>query len=141
MPSRSTRHIIIWEAIVLPALALFSPSFRSVRWLARCSPGFATGKGERFPFSADVSALSWPLSLLLLHQIVRGTPSTVPKIANGNPVATFIGGRFLLSFCSTIATVAAPLYLVEISPPQYRATLAGGKSLCPDYEPANSLTF
>jgi sugar porter (SP) family MFS transporter len=40
-------------------------------------------------------------------------------------VGTFIGGRFLLSFCSTIATVAAPLYLVEIAPPQYRATLAG----------------
>lgn len=40
-------------------------------------------------------------------------------------MSTFIGGRFLLSFCSTIATVAAPLYLVEIAPPQYRATVAG----------------
>ncbi|KAK0105008.1 hypothetical protein ONS95_004622 [Cadophora gregata] len=38
---------------------------------------------------------------------------------------TFIGGRFLLSFCSTIATVAAPLYLVEIAPPFYRGTVAG----------------
>jgi MFS family permease len=38
----------------------------------------------------------------------------------------FIGGRFLLSFFSTIATVGAPLLLVEIAPPLYRGTLAGG---------------
>ena len=32
-------------------------------------------------------------------------------------LGVFIGGRFLLSFFATIATVAAPLYLVEIAPP------------------------
>jgi hypothetical protein len=85
--------------------------------------------------------LSLPLSLLQLRQIVRFPPSTVPRITDSRPVATFIGGRFLLSFCSTIATVAAPLYLVEISPPQYRATLAGGELLSFDDELANLLTF
>lgn len=38
---------------------------------------------------------------------------------------TFIGGRFLLSFFSTLATTAAPLYLIEIAPPLYRGTVAG----------------
>jgi MFS family permease len=37
----------------------------------------------------------------------------------------FIGGRFLLSFFSTLATTAAPLYLIELAPPQYRGTVAG----------------
>jgi MFS family permease len=60
-----------------------------------------------------------------LHRIVRSLNSTVQRIPDSHIVGTFIGGRFLLSFFSTIATVAAPLYLVEISPPQYRATLAG----------------
>lgn len=49
-------------------------------------------------------------------------------------VPTFIGGRFLLSFCSTIATVAAPLYLVEIAPPLYRGTVAGSEPLLPNFE-------
>jgi MFS family permease len=40
-------------------------------------------------------------------------------------IPAFIGGRFLLSFFSTIATTAAPLYLIEIAPPQYRGTVAG----------------
>ncbi|TKA75488.1 hypothetical protein B0A49_02019 [Cryomyces minteri] len=37
----------------------------------------------------------------------------------------FIGGRFLLAFFSSIATTAAPLILIEIAPPQYRATVSG----------------
>ncbi|KAI0830453.1 general substrate transporter [Hypoxylon sp. FL0890] len=37
----------------------------------------------------------------------------------------FIGGRFLLSFLTTCAHTAAPLYLVEISPATYRGTIAG----------------
>lgn len=40
-------------------------------------------------------------------------------------LSAFIGARFLLSFFSTIATVAAPLLLVEIAPPLYRGTVAG----------------
>lgn len=34
-------------------------------------------------------------------------------------LSSFIGARFLLSFCSTIALTAAPLLLVEIAPPLY----------------------
>ena len=36
-----------------------------------------------------------------------------------------IGARFLISFFSTIACVAAPMLLVEIAPPLHRATVAG----------------
>ena len=45
--------------------------------------------------------------------------STAPTLA------VFIGGRFLLSFFSTFASTAAPLYLIEIAPPLYRGTVAG----------------
>ena len=38
---------------------------------------------------------------------------------------SFIAARFLLSFFSTINTVAAPMLLVEIAPPLHRATVAG----------------
>lgn len=37
----------------------------------------------------------------------------------------FIAARFLISFFSTIACVAAPMLLVEIAPPLHRATVAG----------------
>jgi MFS family permease len=37
----------------------------------------------------------------------------------------FIAGRFVLSFFGTIAQSAAPLYLIELAPPQYRGTIAG----------------
>jgi MFS family permease len=39
--------------------------------------------------------------------------------------AGFIGGRFLLAFFSSIAVTAAPLILIEIAPPQYRAAVSG----------------
>lgn len=38
---------------------------------------------------------------------------------------TLIGGRFFLSFCTTIAVAAAPAYCVEISPSHLRGTVAG----------------
>ncbi|KAG8362191.1 Lactose permease [Fusarium venenatum] len=40
-------------------------------------------------------------------------------------LSSFIGARFLLSFFTTINTVAAPMLLVEIAPPLQRATVAG----------------
>ncbi|KAG5292518.1 lactose permease [Histoplasma ohiense] len=40
-------------------------------------------------------------------------------------LGVFIGGRFLLSFFAIVACTAAPLYVIEIAPPQYRATVAG----------------
>ncbi|KAI0161230.1 lactose permease [Xylariaceae sp. FL1272] len=45
--------------------------------------------------------------------------------ATATNLATFIGGRFLLSFFATLTITAAPLYLVEISPAAYRGTIAG----------------
>ncbi|OBT83709.1 hypothetical protein VE02_08277 [Pseudogymnoascus sp. 03VT05] len=40
-------------------------------------------------------------------------------------ITIFTGGRFLLSFFSTIASTAAPLFLIEIAPPLTRGTVAG----------------
>jgi MFS family permease len=40
-------------------------------------------------------------------------------------LGAFIGGRFLLSFFSTLATTTSALYLIEMAPPQYRGTIAG----------------
>ena len=45
--------------------------------------------------------------------------------ATAETLATFIGGRFLLSVLSILATTAAPLYLTELASPQYRGTVAG----------------
>ncbi|KAI1815684.1 general substrate transporter [Poronia punctata] len=53
--------------------------------------------------------------------VIIGT--VITGLATNLPV--FIGGRFLLSFFATLATTAAPLYLVEISPAAYRGTIAG----------------
>jgi MFS family permease len=47
---------------------------------------------------------------------VTSTATTIP---------IFIGGRFLLSFFSTIAATSAPLLLIEIAPPLIRGTVAG----------------
>ncbi|KLJ11520.1 hypothetical protein EMPG_13289 [Blastomyces silverae] len=40
-------------------------------------------------------------------------------------LSVFIGGRFLLAFFAIVACTAAPLYIIELAPPQYRATVAG----------------
>lgn len=40
-------------------------------------------------------------------------------------VGALIAGRFLLSFFATLACSASPMYLVEVVPPRYRATIAG----------------
>ncbi|MCJ1285503.1 hypothetical protein MMC26_004843 [Xylographa opegraphella] len=53
---------------------------------------------------------------VIIGTIVVSTATTIP---------IFTGGRFLLSFFGTFATTAAPLYFLEIAPPQYRGTIAG----------------
>ncbi|KAK5632488.1 hypothetical protein RRF57_008202 [Xylaria bambusicola] len=53
---------------------------------------------------------------VIIGTIVTGTATNLP---------TFIAGRFLLSLFATLTTTAAPLYLVEISPADARATIAG----------------
>lgn len=45
--------------------------------------------------------------------------------ATATNLGAFIGGRFVLSFFTSIAVTAAPLYLIEVAPPQYRGTVAG----------------
>ena len=46
--------------------------------------------------------------------------------ANAPTLSSFIAARFLLSFCSTLASSAAPLLLVELAPPLLRGAVAGG---------------
>ncbi|KXT02942.1 hypothetical protein AC578_10590 [Pseudocercospora eumusae] len=45
--------------------------------------------------------------------------------ATAPTLGSFIGGRFILAFFSSFACVAAPMYLLEVAPPQYRATVSG----------------
>ncbi|KAG8977218.1 hypothetical protein FRC05_002218 [Tulasnella sp. 425] len=47
----------------------------------------------------------------------------VAVIASSHTRAQFIGGRFLLGFGIAIATVGAPTYILECSPPQWRGRL------------------
>ncbi|KAJ5432112.1 uncharacterized protein N7458_011268 [Penicillium daleae] len=46
--------------------------------------------------------------------------------ATAPTLGSFIGVRFLLSFFSTLASVAAPVLLVELAPPLLRGSVAGG---------------
>jgi MFS family permease len=62
------------------------------------------------------------------QHIFMGTVGVVASSAinaTASNLSTFIGSRFLLAFFVTCAHSAAPLYLVELSPPQYRGTVAG----------------
>lgn len=76
--------------------------------------------GAFFSWVADWHGRRWPIFIgcfgTCVGAIVTAVAPTIPA---------FIGGRFMLSFFSTIATVAAPIYLIEIAPPQHRGTVAG----------------
>ncbi|EJU05893.1 sugar transporter [Dacryopinax primogenitus] len=76
--------------------------------------------GSLFIWLADWKGRKLPIFLGCIGVIV-GTiiTSTAPTLS------VFVGGRFLLSFFSTIATTAAPVYMIEIAPPLYRGTIAG----------------
>ena len=73
-----------------------------------------------FVWVADWLGRKWLIFIgtigVILGTIVTSTAQSLP---------TFIGGRFLLAFFAQLACAASPLYLVEVSPPQYRGTLAG----------------
>lgn len=56
---------------------------------------------------------------------IIGTIAGIIVVATASEINVFIGGRFLLFFSSAIAYVSIPLYLVEMSPPNIRGTLAG----------------
>jgi MFS family permease len=76
--------------------------------------------GALFTWVADWRGRRWPIFVGCVGTCVG---AIVTAVAPTIPV--FIGGRFLLSFFSTLASTAAPLYLIEIAPPQYRGTVAG----------------
>jgi MFS family permease len=46
-------------------------------------------------------------------------------ISSASDKGQFIAGRFLLGFGVSILTCAAPSYIVEVSPPQWRGRLTG----------------
>ncbi|KAI6817903.1 general substrate transporter [Hortaea werneckii] len=81
---------------------------------------FGQMAGALFSWVMDWRGRRWPIFIgcagVCVGAVVTAVASTIPAL---------IGGRFLLSFFSTFALVAAPTYLIEISPPQYRGTLAG----------------
>ncbi|KAG8987816.1 hypothetical protein FRB90_003124 [Tulasnella sp. 427] len=52
-----------------------------------------------------------------------GIVAGVAVISSAHTKAQFIGGRFLLGFGIAIATVGAPTYILECSPPQWRGRL------------------
>ena len=76
--------------------------------------------GAWFVWIADWRGRKLPVFLgcagVLVGTIVTATAKTR---------AVFIGGRFLLSFFCTWATTSAPMLVLELAPPQYRATVSG----------------
>jgi len=76
--------------------------------------------GAFFIWLADWTGRKLPIFMgcvgVLISAIITATAPTL---------SVFVGGRFLLSFFCTIATTAAPLYMIEIAPPMYRGTIAG----------------
>ena len=76
--------------------------------------------GALFIWACDWQGRRWPMFIGCLGVCVGAVITATAPTLSG-----FIGGRFLLSFFSTIAATAAPLYLIELAPPQYRGTVAG----------------
>lgn len=76
--------------------------------------------GALFSWVSDWHGRRWPIFIgcfgTCIGAVITSIAPTIPA---------FIGGRFLLSFFSTIATAAAPMYLIEIAPPHQRGTIAG----------------
>ena len=76
--------------------------------------------GAWFVWIADWRGRKLPIFLgcfgVLIGTIVTATAKTR---------AVFVGGRFLLSFFCTWATMSAPMLVIELAPPQYRATVSG----------------
>ena len=64
----------------------------------------------------------YPLALEVhYHQPLLGSA----VISSSNEKGQFIAGRFILGFGVSIAASAAPAYIVEVSPPQWRGRLTG----------------
>ncbi|KAM0689961.1 hypothetical protein Q7P36_008728 [Cladosporium allicinum] len=76
--------------------------------------------GALFSWVSDWHGRRWPIFIGCLGTCIGAIVTAVAPT-----ISAFIGGRFMLSFFSTIATAAAPMYLIEIAPPQHRGTVAG----------------
>lgn len=76
--------------------------------------------GAFFVWGADWKGRKLPIFVgcfgVIIGTIVTATAKDLP---------TFVGGRFLLSFFATLATTAAPILVIELAPPQLRATVSG----------------
>lgn len=76
--------------------------------------------GALFVWMIDLWGRKWTMicsaAMIVASAIFTALAPTLPS---------FIAARFLLSFFSTICTIAAPVLLVEIAPPLHRATVAG----------------
>jgi MFS family permease len=76
--------------------------------------------GAWFVWIADWRGRKLPVFLGCAGVLV-GTIVTATAKTRG----VFVGGRFLLSFFCTWATTSAPMWVLELAPPQYRATVSG----------------
>lgn len=76
--------------------------------------------GALFTWICDWQGRKWTVvisaALVVASAVFTALAPTLPA---------FIAARFLVSFFATVCTVAAPMLLVEIAPPMYRATVAG----------------
>ena len=68
----------------------------------------------------DLSANS--TRLIISHRIIICIGSAV--IASSMAKEQFIAGRFILGFGVSILTCAAPSYIIEVAPPQWRGRFA-----------------
>ena len=50
-------------------------------------------------------------------------------VVSSNNIVQFAVGRFILGFGYTLSTVAAPAYVMEIAPPQWRGRCTGTSPL------------
>ena len=76
--------------------------------------------GAFFVWIADWRGRKMPIIIGCAGVMVATVVTSVAK-----DIPTFIGGRFLLSFFCTWATTSAPMLVIELAPPQYRATVSG----------------
>lgn len=83
---------------------------------------FQVGQMAASPFIwiADWQGRRWPIFWGCVGVLVGSVVTATSPTLGG-----FIAGRFFIAFFATIASTTAAMYLIEISPPQYRGTLGG----------------
>jgi MFS family permease len=76
--------------------------------------------GALFLWTADAIGRRWVIWVGVVGVMVGTIITSVAPT-----LGSFVGGRFVLSFFSTLACTTSALYLIEVAPPQYRGTVAG----------------